>query len=62
MDTYKRFFGNKNQSGFGISIVSENVDEEADNDCFTLSQKQDTDSGNIEFVEFTEVISLICSC
>lgn len=57
MDTYKRFFGNKNQSGFGISIVSENVDEEADNDCFTLSQKQDTDSGNIEFVEFTEEIT-----
>lgn len=58
MDTYKRFFGNKNHGGSGMSIVSENVEEEADNDCFTLSQKQDTDSGNIEFVEFTAVINL----
>lgn len=58
-DTYKRFFGHKNQAGPNVSAPSENVEEEADNDCFTLSQKPDSDTGDVAFVEYTEVAYLV---
>lgn len=53
-DLYKRFFGNKDP---GIPNVDVQEQEDADNDCFTLSQQTDSASGGISFTECTQVNS-----
>ncbi len=55
-DLYKRFFGKRDQA-VTVAAPPELVEEEnADDNCFTLSQQQDTATGNVAFVECTEVI------
>lgn len=54
-DLYKRFFGRKNTTGPVVAQELTNEDE-ADNDCFTLSQQQNADTGDYNFVEYSQVI------
>ena len=58
LDLYKRFFGHENISG-PLAAEQRAVEEEgADNDCFTLSQQHNIDTGDYKFVEYSQVPKL----
>lgn len=52
-DLYKRFFGKKETGAPNVDV--QEPEEDADNDCFTLSQQTDSASGGISFTECTQV-------
>ena len=52
-DLYKRFFGKKEPGVPNIDVHEQ--EEDAYNDCFTLSQQTDSASGGISFTECSQV-------
>lgn len=57
-DLYKRFFAKRDQASgaAAASTTPEPPEEEpVENDCFTLSQHQDSVTGGVSFVEIAEV-------
>ena len=56
-DLHKRFFGRA-----PTTVAQSVIDEETDNDCFTLSQQQNTDTGDYTFVECSQVNDQFAHC